>query len=123
MTLTLEAWERRLRDVPRIIQPLAVEVVEWAGRKGVGIAQGLVIVKSHRLQHSISIDSVKSEPTRATVEYSAKTPYALLVEKGFGTHAGFGPRPYMMPSAMLVKPQMKRRAGVIGVEALKRSLT
>ncbi len=123
MSLTLEAWERRLRDVPRIIQPLAVEVVEWAGRKGVGIAQGLVIVDLGGLQSSISIDSVESEPTRATVEYSAKTPYALLVEKGFGTHAGFGPRPYMMPSAMLVKPQMKRRAATIGVEALNRSLT
>ena len=123
MTLTLEAWERRLRDVPRIIQPLAVEVVEWAGRKGVGIAQGLVIVDTGRLQSSISIDTVTSEPTRATLEYSAKTPYALLVEKGFGTHAGFGPRPYMMPSAMLVKPKMKQRAGVIGIEALRRSLT
>ncbi len=120
---TLDAWERRLRDVPRVMQPLMLEVVEASGRQGVVFAQGVVIVDTGQLQSSISVDDTDVSSTRATVEYSAKAPYAALVEKGKGTHEGKGPRPFMSTSARLVKPKMKRRAELIGVEALTRSLT
>ena len=121
MTLTLEAWERRLRDVPRIIKPLSLEAVQATARKGVNVAQGVVPVRTHRLQNSISIDSFSVEAGRTVGEYSAKAEYAKFVEEGVGGR--FGPRRFMQTSAKVITPKFKRATEVIAIEALTRSLT
>ena len=121
MTLTLEAWERRLRDVPRIIKPLSFEVVEANIRKGVNVAQGVVPVRTSQLQRSISIDTTQVETSRTIGEYSAKAPYAKFVEEGVAGR--FGPRRFMQTSARIIKPKFKRDAATIAIEALTRSLT
>ena len=120
MSLTLEAWERRLRDVPRIIQPLSFEAVESNLRKGVNVAQGVVPVVFGQLQSSISVDTTQVETNRTVGEYSAKAPYAKFVEEGT---VHFGPRRYMQTSAKVITPKFKRDAATIGIEALTRSLT
>ncbi len=120
MTLTLEAWERRLRDVPRIIKPLSLEAVQATARKGVNVAQGVVPVRTGRLQSSIGIDSFSVEAGRTVGEYSAKAEYAKFVEEGT---VHFGPRRYMQTSAKVITPKFRRATEVIAIEALTRSLT
>ena len=120
MTLTLDAWERRLRDVPRIMKPLSLEAVQAAARKGVNVAQGVVPVRTGQLQASISIDSFRVENTRTVGEYSAKASYAKFVEEGT---VHFGPRRYMQTSARIITPKFKKAATTIAIEALRRSLT
>ncbi len=120
MTLTLDAWERRLRAVPRIIQPLSLEAVQSTARKGVNVAQGVVPVRTGRLQASISIDTFQVQASRTIGEYSAKALYAKFVEEGTSR---FGPRRYMQTSARIVTPKFKKAATTIAVEALRRSLT
>ena len=120
MSLTLDGWERRLRDVPRIIQPLSFEAVESTARKGVNVAQGVVPVRTGRLQASISVDTTQVENTRTVGEYSAKTAYAKFVEEGT---VHFGPRRYMQTSARIITPKFKQAAATIAIEALTRSLT
>ncbi len=120
MTLTLEAWERRLRDVPRIIKPLSLEAVQATARKGVNVAQGVVPVRTGRLQASIGVDSFKVLSGQTIGEYSAKAEYAKFVEEGT---VHFGPRRYMQTSARIIKPKFRRATEVIAIEAIRRSLT
>ncbi len=120
MSITLEAWERRLRAVPRIMQPLSLEAVQSTARKGVNVAQGVVPVDTHELQESISIDTFKVETSRTIGEYSAKAPHAKFVEEGT---ARFGPRRYMQTSARIITPKFKKAAATVAVEALRRTLT
>ncbi len=120
MTLTLEAWERRLRDVPRIIKPLSLEAVQATARKGVNVAQGVVPVRTGRLQASIGIDSFKVTTGQTVGEYSAQAEYAKFVEEGT---VHFGPRRFMQTSARIIKPKFRRATEVIAIEALTRSLT
>ncbi len=120
MSLTLDAWERRLRDVPRIIQPLSLEAVQATARKGVNVAQGVVPVRTGQLQASISIDTFRVEAGETTGEYSAKAPYAKFVEEGT---VHFGPRRYMQTSARIITPKFRKAAVTIAVEALQRTLT
>ncbi len=120
MSLTLDAWERRLRDVPRIIQPLSLEAVQATARKGVNVAQGVVPVRTGQLQASISIDTVQVGRSQAVGEYSAKAPYAKFVEEGT---VHFGPRRYMQTSARIITPKFKKAAATVAVEALQRTLT
>lgn len=119
MTLTLEAWERRLRDVPRIMKPLSLEAVQSTARKGVNVAQGVVPVRTHELQESISIDTFTVEETKTTGEYSAKAPHAKFVEEGT---VHFGPRRYMQTSARIITPKFKKAATTVAVEALRRTI-
>ncbi len=120
MTLTLDAWERRLRDVPRIMKPLSLEAVQATARKGVNVAQGVVPVRTGRLQASIGIDSFKVLSGQTIGEYSAKASYAKFVEEGT---VHFGPRRFMQTSARIIKPKFRRAAGVVAIEALTRSFT
>ncbi len=120
MTLTLDQWERRLRDVPRIMKPLSLEAVQSTARKGVNVAQGVVPVRTGQLQASISIDTFKVQASRTIGEYSAKALYAKFVEEGT---VHFGPRRFMQTSARIIKPKFKKAAVTVAVEALRRSLT
>ncbi len=120
MSITLEAWERRLRAVPRIMQPLSLEAVQATARKGVNVAQGVVPVRTGRLQASIGIDSFKVLSGQTIGEYSAKAEYAKFVEEGTSR---FGPRRYMQTSARIITPKFKKAAATVAVEALRRTLT
>jgi len=120
MTLILEAWERRLRDVPRIIQPLSLEAVQATAKKGVNVAQGVVPVRTGQLQASISIDTFRVQAGQTIGEYSAKAPYAKFVEEGTSR---FGPRRYMQTSARIITPKFKQATVTIAIEALTRTLT
>lgn len=118
MTLTLDAWERRLREVPRISQALSLEAVQTTARKGVNVAQGVVPVRTGQLQASISIDTFQVDTSRAVGEYSAKASYAKFVEEGT---VHFGPRRYMQTSARIVTPKLKRAAEIIAIKTLTRT--
>ncbi len=117
-TLTLDQWEARLQQASHRVKALSIKPVNAAAKKGVGLAQGLVIVKSGRLQSTISIDFLSVDGNETVAEYSAKTPYAALVEFGKGSHSGKGPRPYMRPSAQVARTKLKRGAALIAAEAL-----
>ena len=114
MTLTLEAWERRLRS-PRILERLSLETVQSMTRKGANVAQGVVPVRTGRLQASISVDSTSVESNRIVGEYSAKASYAKFVEEGT---VHFGPRRYMQTSARIILPKFRKATAAIGVKAL-----
>ena len=120
MTLTLEAWQRRLFGIQRTVKPLSLAAVQSTLVKGVNVAQGVVPVRTGRLQASIGIDTVRVENTRTVGEYSAKASYAKFVEEGT---VHFGPRRFMQTSARIITPKFKKAAGTIAVEALRRSLT
>ncbi len=118
MSITLDAWERRLRAVPRIMKPLSLEAVQSTLRKGVNVAEGVVPVRTHRLQNSISIDSVQVEANRTIGEYSAKASYAKFVEEGT---VHFGPRRFMQTSARIITPKFKRAATTIAIKTLAKT--
>lgn len=124
MSLTLNQWEARLRSVSTRIGPLAHQATGATAKEVERQWKATVPVDSGDYQGSIGIEFDGIRPNEAfhTVTGGgddSDAPYGFWVEYG-GAHP---PRPHARRALAESTPKFRRRAEVVGVEALTRSLT